>query len=123
VCSFNCGLMVILRCSTRLPCTRIYRRLSTHPPHRHYNTDTLVAAAEQEWLQAEIISVVPDLASPPNPRFDWRLRAPSRFPEMALDPQSQEFFRRYSVKRLRPQLVDVQKGESYFEEIQSYQEK
>jgi len=92
-------------------------------PHSHaFSTgDYAMTAAEREWLQEEANSVLCDaLDGPPAPRFDWRLRATSRQPIPAREPDSRGSHRHY-IKRMKPPHTDALNGEPFFDEIQVYQ--
>ncbi|KAH7882136.1 P-loop containing nucleoside triphosphate hydrolase protein [Phlebopus sp. FC_14] len=55
----------------------------------------------------------------PSTRFDWRLRAPSRFNGTQCSPQKREGGSVY-VKRIAPPYIQVRPGEPYYDEIQAY---
>jgi len=58
---------------------------------------------------------------PPSQRSDWRLRATSRTNRAQLQNLDAQGHRRY-IKRVAPPYMQVQPGESYYEEIQAYNE-
>jgi hypothetical protein len=62
-------------------------------------------------------SIEPPVQSPPG-RFDWRQRASSRRPPK--QPEVNADGKRVYIKRIAAPSVDLQPGEAYYDEVQSY---
>jgi hypothetical protein len=83
----------------------------------------LMTAAEQEWLQGEEEhSWFPQpTKAKPTSRFDWRLRASSQVPSTHTLVGDHKKAGSGDIRRVQPPSRDLQVGEPFFEQIQSYE--